>query len=200
MQGDAGSENFVGNAEQSLIIIVPRAKQELCRSLSHAFGDAANVRVIADRRSRERRAIANGHGLERRRADRRQRADMDAELQAGRWIVVPRALAHIDFLDPKAQAILFLCCGHHVVPCQQCQNTYQLRWIPRADPDVFRCPLCGSDLTPTILAHAQVCRYWPTFGQRPDSAHTAVSRSSALAGSGPLATAAAAVSRCSRLE
>jgi len=164
MQGGASSEIAVGNAEQSLIIIVPRAKVELCRSLSHAFGNAANVHVIPDRRSRERRAIANGHGLERRRADRRRRADMDAELQAGRWIVVPPTPAHIDFLDPKAQAILFLCCSHHVVPCQKCQNTYQLRWIPRADRDAFGCPLCGNDLTPTVLAHAQGCRYWPRRG------------------------------------
>ena len=36
------------------------------------------------------------------------------------------------------------------------------RWIavPRADPGVFPCPLCGSDLSQVVSAHAQVCSYW----------------------------------------
>src|SRR5436853_47446 len=71
---------------------------------------------------------------------------------------------HIDLLDATNQTSLFLCCSHHVVPCQKCQNTYQFRWIPRAGPDVFPCPLCGNDLTPTVVAHAQVCRYWAPPG------------------------------------
>ena len=25
---------------------------------------------------------------------------------------------------------------------------------------LFPCPLCGSDLTPVVTAHAQVCSYW----------------------------------------
>jgi hypothetical protein len=164
MQGDASFEVAGGHAEQSLVIIVPRAKPELCQSLTHAFGDDANVQVIPDRRLKERRAHSNGHGTERRLADRRLRVDMDSELQTGRWIVARCAEGHIDFLDPKAQAILFLCCSHHVVPCQKCQNTYQLRWIPRADPGVFPCPLCGNDLTPAVAAHAQACRYWAHRG------------------------------------
>ena len=159
MQGDASSEVSEG-AERSLVIIVPRAKSELCQSLSHAFGDDANVQVIPDRRLKERRAHANGHGPERRLRDRRRRTDTEAELRAGRWVVGRCASGHVDFLDPTAQAILFLCCSHHVVPCQKCQNTYQLRWIPRADPSAFSCPLCGNDLTPTVVAHAQACRYW----------------------------------------
>ena len=164
MQGDASFEVATGHAEQSLVIIVPRAKPELCRSLSHAFGDDANVQVIPDRRLKERRANGDGNGLERRGGDRRLRTDMDAELRAGRWIVVRCASGHVDFLDSKAQAILFLCCSHHAVPCQKCQNTYQLRWIPRADPGAFPCPLCGNDLTPTVVAHAQACRYWARRG------------------------------------
>ena len=160
MKGDTNSEIARGHAKQSLVIIVPRARLELCRALSHAFGDEAHVRVIPDRRFKDRRARGDVNGLERRRGDRRLRADMDEELQAGRWIVVPCGSGPIDFLDAKTQAILFLCCSHHVVPCQKCQNTYQLRWIPRADPGVFPCPLCGNDLTPTVVAHAQVCGYW----------------------------------------
>lgn len=173
MQGDAKSEIARGHVEQSLIIIVPRAKLELCRSLSHAFGDEALVRVIPDRRFKDRRAQADARGPERRGGDRRLRADMDDELQAGRWIVVPCGSGRIDFRDAKSQAILFLCCSHHVVPCQKCQNTYQVRWIPRADPGVFPCPLCGNDLTPTVVAHAQVCRYWAHAGTETKATRTA---------------------------
>ena len=164
MQGDVNSETARGRAKQSLVIIVPRAKLDLCRSLSHAFGDEAHVRVIPDRRFKDRRARGDVNGPERRRGDRRRRADMDGELQAGRWIVVPCGSGHIDLLNATNQAILFLCCSHHVVPCQKCQNTYQFRWIPRAGADVFPCPLCGNDLTPTVVAHAQVCRYWAPPG------------------------------------
>src|SRR3989454_8660617 len=60
MQGDANSETARGRAKQSLVIIVPRAKLDLCRSLSHAFGDEAHVRVIPDRRFKDRRARGVG--------------------------------------------------------------------------------------------------------------------------------------------
>src|SRR5439155_13448782 len=55
MKGDTNSEIARGHAKQSLVIIVPRARLELCRALSHAFGDEAHVRVIPDRRFKDRR-------------------------------------------------------------------------------------------------------------------------------------------------
>ena len=184
--GIATSEIATENAGRSLVIIVPRAKLDLCRSLSHAFGDESKVQVIPDRRFKERRARPDGQGLERRRSERRFRADMEAELQAGRWIVVPCASADVDFQDPKTQAILFLCCSHHVIPCQRCQNTYQFRWIPRADPGVFPCPLCGNDLMPTVVAHAQVCRYWahPETGAKGSPIEVVAREASARAATG----------------
>jgi hypothetical protein len=152
MQGQA--------AAQSLAIIVPRDKSELYQSLRHAFETDATVGVTLDRRVGDRRAEDDIHGPERRRGDRRRRAELDAQLRAGRWIVVSCAPGSIDFRDPGARAILFLCCSHHVVPCQQCQNTYQLGWVQRVPPAGFACPLCSNDLTETVVAHAQTCRYW----------------------------------------
>lgn len=142
----------------SLVVVVPRARLELCPALSRTLGDAA-VQVILDRRVMDRRVGANGHQPDRRRGDRRRRADIEAELRAGRWVAVPRVSGHADFLDPDARAILFLCCGQHAVPCQTCQNIYRLGWIPRTDPGVFPCPRCGSDLTAAVVAHARTCRY-----------------------------------------
>lgn len=145
---------------QSLAIIVPRAKSDLYQSLRHAFDADAMVRVILDRRGGDRRVVSDLDGPERRRGDRRRRSEMDAELRADRWIVVSCGSGSIDFLDPDAQAILFLCCSHHVVPCHQCQNTCRLDWIRRVAPASFACPLCGNDLTEAVVAHAQTCRYW----------------------------------------
>src|SRR2546425_5374640 len=118
MQGDANSETARGRAKQPLVISVPRAKLDLCRSLSHAFGDEAHVRVIPDRRFKDRRARGDVNGPERRRGDRRRRADMDGELQAGRWIVVPCGSGHIDLLNAtrseehtsELQSLAYLVC------------------------------------------------------------------------------------------
>ena len=145
---------------QSLVIVVPRAKPNLYQSLRRAFDDDVTVDVTLDRRFMDRRAVSDIHGAERRRGDRRGRPEMDSELRAGRWIVVPCAPGSIDSLDLDALSILFLCCSHHVVPCQHCQNTYRLAWIRRVGPASFACPQCGTALTETVLAHAQVCRYW----------------------------------------
>jgi hypothetical protein len=163
MQGAANAaitEITDGKTAHPLLIIVPRARLDLCRSLSHSLGDDAKVQVSLDRRSTDRRVRADVYQPERRRGDRRLRPDTQAELRAGRWIVIPRASWRIDFLDPDTQAILFLCCGEHVVPCQPCQDTYRLGWIPRVDHGVFHCPVCENDLTPLVVAHAQACRYW----------------------------------------
>lgn len=156
MSGDANSDTA-----QPLVIVVPRIDPDLGRSLNHSFGDDRTVQVILDRRFLDRRVGADGNRPERRRGERRRRLDMEAELAAGRWVAVPRALGRLDFLDPDVRAILFLCCGQHLVPCQRCQTLYRLSWIPRLDRGVFPCPRCASDLTPTVVAHTQTCRYWP---------------------------------------
>src|SRR4030095_8609991 len=113
---------------------------------------------------------ADGHRPARRQGERRTRREADAELQVDRWIAIPRASGHIDFRDPDARAILFLCCNQHAVPCQKCQNTYRIGWISRSDPELFPCPLCGSNLIKVVAAHAQVCAYWvnrEAAGKRP---------------------------------
>lgn len=160
MQGATNAAITEGQTAHSFLIVVPRTRLDLCRSLSHSLGDDGKVQVRLDRRCIDRRAQADAHQPERRREDRRFGAGMQAELRAGRWVVVPRASWHIDFFDPDIQAILFLCCSEHVVPCQTCQDTYRLRWISRVDHGVFHCPLCGNDLTRIVVAHAQTCRYW----------------------------------------
>ena len=152
------------DGERSILIVVPRSGQDACRSLSHTFADDSTVEVIVDRRFKDRRAADGVYRPERRRADRRMRLEGDAELKVDRWIAVPRATARIDFDDPDSKAILFLCCSQHIVPCQRCQNTYRLGWIARSTLGVFPCPLCGSDLTPVVAAHAQVCSYWVNRG------------------------------------
>ena len=152
------------NGERSILIVVPRTGQDACRSLSHTFADDSAVEVIVDRRFKDRRAADGAYRPERRRSDRRLRLDGDAELKVDRWIAVPRATAKIDFDDADSKAILFLCCSQHIVPCQRCQNTYRLGWISRSELGVFPCPLCGSDLTPVVTAHAEVCSYWVNRG------------------------------------
>ncbi|PYO12233.1 MAG: hypothetical protein DMD75_07920 [Candidatus Rokuibacteriota bacterium] len=148
------------NGERSILIVVPRGGQDACRSLSHTFADDSTVEVIVDRRLTDRRSGNGAHRPERRQGDRRTRPDADAELKVDRWIAVPRTTAKVDFDDPDSKAILFLCCSQHIVPCQRCQNTYRLGWVSRSELGVFPCPLCGSDLTSVVTAHAQVCSYW----------------------------------------
>ena len=143
------------NGERSILIVVPRTGQDACRSLSHTFADDSAVEVIVDRRFKDRRAADGAYRPERRRSDRRLRLDGDAELKVDRWIAVP---------DGNWIALFIDCCSQHIVPCQRCQNTYRLGWISRSEPGVFPCPLCGSDLTPVVAAHAQVCSYWVNRG------------------------------------
>ena len=148
------------NGACSILIVVPRNGQDACRSLSHTFADDSTVEVIVDRRLKDRRAGNGTFRPERRHGDRRTRLEGDAELKVDRWIAIPRTTMRIDFDDPDSKAILFLCCSQHIVPCQRCQNTYRLGWISRSEPGEFPCPLCGSDLSPVVTAHAQVCSYW----------------------------------------
>jgi len=65
------------------IFIVARDRPDLYRYLSQTFADAQNVQVIWDRRGGDRRSAADavaGRSLERRHAERRQRASVDNEL------------------------------------------------------------------------------------------------------------------------
>jgi hypothetical protein len=71
------------------LLIVPRSKLELYRSLRRSFADNERVEVILDRRFVQRRTRAGGSEPERRRGDRRLRAATEAELRSGRWTLVP---------------------------------------------------------------------------------------------------------------
>ena len=146
--------------ERPLLIVVPRTGQEARQSLNQVFGKDPTVQVVVDRRFTDRRVQADGHRPERRQGERRTQLEADAELRVDRWIAIPRASGHIDFRDPDARAILFLFCSQHAVPCQKCQNTYRIGWISRSDPELFPCPMCGSNLIKVVAAHAQVCAYW----------------------------------------
>ena len=148
------------DSERSLLIVVPRTGQDAGRSLLQVFAEDPAVQVIVDRRVNDRRVRSGAYGPDRRHADRRHRLDADSELRGDRWIAIPRATSQIDFQDLDAKAILFLCCSQHAVPCQKCQNTYRIGWVSRSDASLFPCPLCGSDLTAVVAAHAQTCVYW----------------------------------------
>lgn len=158
------------NGERPLLIVVPRNGHEAGRSLNQIFGEDPTVQVVVDRRVTDRRVQTDGHRPERRQGERRTQLEADAELRDDRWIAIPRVSGHIDFRDPDARAILFLCCSQHAVPCQKCQNTYRIGWISRSDPEVFPCPRCSSNLIKVVAAHAQVCTYWvnrEATGKRP---------------------------------
>ena len=147
-------------SEGTLLVVIPRSRADGRESLSQLFGTDSKVPVIVDRRSGDRRSRTDAQGYERRRGDRRVSSDAEAELAAGRWIAAASACPQIDFLDADNRAILFLCCEKHVIPCQKCQDTYRLGWIPRGDRGTLSCPRCGNDLTAMAAAHAQACHYW----------------------------------------
>jgi hypothetical protein len=172
------------DSERSLLIVVPRTGQDAGRSLLQVFGEDPAVQVIVDRRFNDRRVRSDGQGPDRRHGERRHRLDADSELRGDRWIAIPRATSQIDFRDLDAKAILFLCCSQHAVPCQKCQNTYRIGWISRSDALLFPCPLCGSDLTAVVAAHAQTCVYWASrvTGSKRPATRVPVSEPSAAAG------------------
>jgi len=63
------------------LFIVARERADLYRYLSQTFADAENVEVIWDRRGGERRRAFNGTHHDRRRRERRTRANVDEELR-----------------------------------------------------------------------------------------------------------------------
>ena len=137
----------------SLLVIVPHAESEACRRLRQTL-DGTGVRIVVDRRSRERSEEHEAHGYE-----RRVRPERDAALAAGKWLVVPAEAGQIDVLDVDARAILFLYCSQHAVPCESCQETYRLGWVTRTDT-ALTCPRCAADLTSVVAAHALRCQNW----------------------------------------
>jgi hypothetical protein len=143
----------------SLLVIVPRAESEACRRLQQTL-DGASTRVVLDRRTTDRRGRLDPRQPERQPEDRRARADRDASLAAGKWVVVaPDDAGDVDVFDADGRAILFLYCSQHSVPCEQCQETYRLGWLVRTD-DRFGCPRCGGDLSRIVVAHAHCCPNW----------------------------------------
>jgi hypothetical protein len=152
----------------SLLVIVPRAQSDACRRLQQTL-DGAGIRVVLDRRSMDRRTRLDARQPEKQSDDRRTRADRDAALAAGKWVVVPSAAEAVDVFDADARAILFLYCGQHSVPCERCQETYRLGWLVRTD-DRLACPQCAADLTTVVVAHALRCSNWVhrrTLGNKP---------------------------------
>jgi len=65
-------------------------------------------------------------------------------------------------LDTDERAILFLCCGNHVVTCDVCQRERPMQTLRRraSDPDRWLCPRCRHDMSERVLQHARACRYF----------------------------------------
>jgi hypothetical protein len=147
----------------SILIVVPRERPDLDRSLRRSFAEDRGVHLIADRRQRATGGLPTGEPAAG--GDRRRRVERDATLHAGRWIVVPLASRRLDLSDPDVRAILFLCCGDHVVACETCQDTYRFRWLRRDEQGGCTCPRCGSDLAAAVGAHAATCAYWTGRGR-----------------------------------
>jgi hypothetical protein len=149
---------------RSVLIVVPRTRVDLYQSLKRSFADDAKAEVVLDRRFKDRRVQTASRDRERRKNDRRRRPDIDAQLKADRWVTVPVVPPTVDLSDPDARAILFLCCSSHLVQCHKCQRGYRLGWLRGGDPGLFRCPLCGFDITPAVAAHTETCVYWVKRG------------------------------------
>jgi hypothetical protein len=147
---------------QGLLMLVPRARDVLYQSLKRSYADSAKIQVLLDRRFNDRRTGSSLYEPDRRRADRRQRTDIDGQLKDGRAVTIAMATGQPDFRDPDERAILFLFCSEHVVACQQCHNTHRLRRIERSEARPFACPLCGFDLTSAVIQHTRTCWYWVT--------------------------------------
>ena len=137
----------------SLLVIVPHAESEACRRLRQTL-DGSGVRIVVDRRSRERSGEHEAH-----RHERRARPENDAALAEGKWFVVHADPGQVDVLDADARAILFLYCSPHAVPCERCQETYRLGWLTRTE-SALTCPRCAGDLTAVVMAHALRCQNW----------------------------------------
>ncbi|HEX3176471.1 MAG TPA: hypothetical protein VHZ49_07330 [Methylomirabilota bacterium] len=142
----------------SLLVVVPRAELAACRRLQQAL-DGSGIRVVLDRRASEPGSRLDAAPAASPREERRAPGDRSSALAAGRWIIVPREIEHVDVLDIDARAILFLYCSQHAVPCERCQETYRLGWVVRTERGLA-CPRCNDDLTSIVVAHAVGCPNW----------------------------------------
>ena len=73
------------------LFIVSRDRPDLYRYLTQTFAEAANVEVLWDRRTQERRQTADGARTERRRVERRSRQDLDAQLKSAGYIFLTQS-------------------------------------------------------------------------------------------------------------
>jgi hypothetical protein len=64
------------------LFIVAKRDLALCEYLAKQFAGRTDVEVILDRREAQRRQRAEPHDSERRRADRRSRSRIDADLES----------------------------------------------------------------------------------------------------------------------
>ena len=71
-----------------LLFIVSTRRADLYAKLTIALAGEPNVEVYLDRRLGQRRSVAVGAPIDRRRADRRQRGAVDAEIRERGWVVV----------------------------------------------------------------------------------------------------------------
>ncbi len=153
-----------GELTRARLIIVPKSRVDLYQALKRSFSNDPDTQVILDRRSKDRRGTGGPYEPDRRRGDRRRRTDVEAQLSAGRSVIVPIPWRPGEPFDADARAILILFCGQHVVGCENCRRTYRVRWLPRTDSGRFSCPLCGADITPAVVAHTETCSYWASRG------------------------------------
>ena len=65
-------------------------------------------------------------------------------------------------LDTDEQAILFLCCGTHLVLCTVCDRQREIRTLRRrsSDPDRWLCPRCRRDMSEAVVGHTRACVYF----------------------------------------
>ncbi|HEV8640211.1 MAG TPA: adenylate/guanylate cyclase domain-containing protein [Methylomirabilota bacterium] len=90
---EMGMSRWLKEAEASLralgrMFIVARDHPALHAYLEQAFTGDEAIRIVLDRRRGERRQVPDGHVRERRQAERRLRADVDARLRARALVVV----------------------------------------------------------------------------------------------------------------
>jgi hypothetical protein len=71
-----------------LLFIVSTRRADLYAKLMVALGSEPSVEVLLDRRLGQRRSVAAAAPSERRRADRRRREAIDAEIRDRGWAVV----------------------------------------------------------------------------------------------------------------
>ncbi len=88
--GPRGHRDTEAAERVPLLIIVASTETTLCKCVTDAFAGCESVRVILDRRSRERRQEARKVGAERRDNERRDRLAIGEQLRSCGWAFVYR--------------------------------------------------------------------------------------------------------------